>query len=79
MLLMDWVWSVVLRVILDGRIAQYLADLSKKTSILYEKGRRVLLTATVIYTQNTHLHQLFMVNRCVFNLLDDLKILRAIV
>ena len=25
----------------------------------------------VIYTQNINLHQLFMVNGCVFNLLDD--------
>ena len=35
----------------------------------------------VIYTQNTNLHQLFMVNGCVFNLLDDeiLEILRAMV
>ncbi len=47
MLWTDWAWSVVSRVILDGRIAQYLADLSKKTSKMNEKGRRVLLTATV--------------------------------
>ena len=47
MLWTDWTKSVVSKVILDGRIAQYLADLSKKTSKLYEKGRRVLLTATV--------------------------------
>ena len=32
MLWTDCAWSVVSKVILDGRIAQYLADLSKKTS-----------------------------------------------
>ena len=47
MLWADWAWSVVSKVILDGRISQYLLDLSMKTSKFYEKGRRVLLTATV--------------------------------
>ena len=47
MLWTDCAWSVVSKVILDGRIAQYLADLSKKTSKLYKKGRRVLVTTTV--------------------------------
>ena len=36
-------WSVVSKVILDDRISQYMADLSKKTSKFYKKGPRVLL------------------------------------
>ena len=47
MLWADQAWSLVSNVPLDGKISQYLAVLSKKTSKCYEKGRRVLLTATV--------------------------------
>ena len=36
MLWTDLAWSVDFKVILDCRIAQYLADLSKKTSKMYE-------------------------------------------
>ena len=37
----DWTWSVVSKVIMDGRISQYLTDLSKKTTKLDKKGRQV--------------------------------------
>ena len=47
MLLTDLAWPVVCKIILDGRIAPYLADLLNKALRLYKKWRRVLLTMTV--------------------------------
>ena len=57
-------WSVDSKVILDGKIAQYWADLLRKTSKLYEKGRRVLLTATVVLALTQQCLTLSDLNHC---------------
>ncbi len=55
MLWTAWAWSVVSKVIMDGRNAQYLTDLLEKASKLYKKGRQILLTTTVLSHFNSHL------------------------
>ena len=44
---MGLAWPVVSKIILDGSIAQYLADLLNKASKLYKKGASSFLTVTV--------------------------------